>query len=119
MNKKVLVFGGSGFLGSHVSDKLSDSGYNVTIFDRFESSYLKKNQKMVVGDILDKKKVLEVVKKNGSALQYADKSLKKDKEIAIQAVKNPFHTSHIHPFEFVDESLKKDPDILSIVNKKK
>ena len=45
MNKKVLVFGGSGFLGSHVSDKLSDSGYNVTIFDRFESSYLKKNQR--------------------------------------------------------------------------
>ena len=33
-NKKVLVFGGSGFLASHVADKLTDNGYNVIIFDK-------------------------------------------------------------------------------------
>ena len=31
--KEVLVTGGSGFLGSHVADLLTDNGYNVTIFD--------------------------------------------------------------------------------------
>ena len=36
MNKKnkIIVFGGSGFLGSHVADSLSDQGYKVTIFDK-------------------------------------------------------------------------------------
>jgi len=32
MNKKVVVFGGSGFLGSHVADALSDAGYDVVIY---------------------------------------------------------------------------------------
>ena len=32
-NKKVVVFGGAGFLGSHVSDALTDRGYEVVIFD--------------------------------------------------------------------------------------
>ena len=31
---KVLVIGGSGFLGSHVSDELSKRGYDVIIFDQ-------------------------------------------------------------------------------------
>jgi UDP-glucose 4-epimerase len=53
MNNKVAVFGGSGFLGSHVADSLTDSGFEVTIFDIKESSYLKEKQKMIVGDILD------------------------------------------------------------------
>ena len=33
MTKKVLVVGGSGFLGSHVADVLTEKGYEVTIFD--------------------------------------------------------------------------------------
>ena len=31
--KKVVVFGGAGFLGSYVADELTTKGYNVTIFD--------------------------------------------------------------------------------------
>lgn len=50
---KVTVFGGAGFLGSHVSDKLSEAGHEVTIFDLKPSPWLSPNQKMVVGDILD------------------------------------------------------------------
>ena len=33
-NKKVLVVGGSGFLGSHVADELTNKGFKVTIFDQ-------------------------------------------------------------------------------------
>ena len=32
-NPKVVVFGGSGFLGSHVADVLTEANYEVKIFD--------------------------------------------------------------------------------------
>ena len=51
--KKIIVFGGSGFLGSHVADKLSNSGYNVSIFDKVESNFVLNNQKMIKGNILN------------------------------------------------------------------
>lgn len=50
---KVIVFGGSGFLGSHVADALTDNGYDVTIYDLKPSSYLRNSQRMIIGDILD------------------------------------------------------------------
>ena len=52
-NKKVLVIGGSGFMGSHTADELSARGYKVTIFDCVVSPYLQLNQKMIVGDVFD------------------------------------------------------------------
>ena len=30
---KIVVFGGAGFIGSHVADILSEKGYEVCIFD--------------------------------------------------------------------------------------
>jgi len=50
---RVLVFGGAGFIGSHVADTLSARGYDVSIFDRRESPWLGKSQKMIIGDITD------------------------------------------------------------------
>lgn len=62
MLKKTIVFGGTGFLGSHVADALSDAGHKVIIFDRVRSPYLKLDQKMIVGDVLDERKVLNAIK---------------------------------------------------------
>jgi UDP-glucose 4-epimerase len=59
---KVLVFGGAGFLGSHVADALTDSEYDVTIFDIKPSLYLRKDQKMIVGNILEEAQVFAAVK---------------------------------------------------------
>ena len=50
---KIIVFGGAGFLGSHVCDKLSDAGHSVSIFDLIESKWLRPDQKMLIGNILD------------------------------------------------------------------
>ena len=50
---KVTVFGGSGFLGSHVADALTDAGHKVVIFDKEKSAYLRAGQEMIIGDILD------------------------------------------------------------------
>lgn len=50
---KVVVFGGAGFVGSHVADALTESGYRVLVFDRVTSPYLRDGQEMMVGDILD------------------------------------------------------------------
>ena len=60
--KKVVVFGGSGFIGSHTADELTEKGFDVVVFDRTPSKFLGENQKMIVGDILDQNVVLEAVK---------------------------------------------------------
>ena len=58
---KACVFGGSGFLGSHVADCLVDGGYSVKVFDRQPSAWLKDGQDMIVGDLLSLDDVNEAV----------------------------------------------------------
>lgn len=48
---KILVTGGSGFLGSHVADALTEAGHQVTIFDLHESPYLQNSQNQIIGDV--------------------------------------------------------------------
>lgn len=57
----VLVFGGSGFLGSHVADALSEAGNSVRIYDLMSSRYIKPTQEMIIGDILDTALVAEAM----------------------------------------------------------
>ncbi len=70
-NKKIVVMGGSGFLGSHVADKLSDDKYEVVIYDLNQSPYLRPDQKMVIGDILDTKKLNDVIKGATAVYHFA------------------------------------------------
>ena len=62
MNNNVIVYGGSGFLGSHVADALSNAGYKVRIFDQVKSPYLRNDQIMIVGDLLDLECVVSAAK---------------------------------------------------------
>jgi UDP-glucose 4-epimerase len=51
---KVLVTGGSGFIGSHVVDKLADAGYEPRIYDLQESPHHDSGSvETVVGDLFD------------------------------------------------------------------
>ena len=59
MAKKVLVVGGSGFLGSHVADELTEKGYEVTIFDQKKSTWINDNQKFIESDLLDREHVIK------------------------------------------------------------
>lgn len=49
----MTVVGGSGFMGSHVADVLSDLGHHVRVFDRATSPWLRPDQEMIIGDIGD------------------------------------------------------------------
>jgi len=69
--KNVIVFGGTGFLGSHVADELSEKGYSVSIFDIKQSPYLRPDQKMIIGNILDRDMVREVVSKAHVVFHFA------------------------------------------------
>lgn len=79
---KVIVFGGSGFIGSHVSDVLSAAGNEVVIYDIKPSPYIKKGQLMVIGDILDQKKVEKTVQGADVVYNFAGVA---DMELASQA----------------------------------
>jgi UDP-glucose 4-epimerase len=51
---RVLVTGGSGFIGSHVVDKLADAGYEPRIYDLQESPHHEADSvDTVVGDLFD------------------------------------------------------------------
>ena len=76
----VTVFGGSGFIGSHVADQLSDNGYKVIIYDLNQSNWLRNNQKMIIGDLLDKDSVFKAVKNSDIVYNFAAVS---DLNIAI------------------------------------
>ena len=50
---KVLVTGGSGFIGSHVVDKLSEAGHTPVIFDRVASRWHDDTVPTVLGELDD------------------------------------------------------------------
>ena len=59
---KILVVGGSGFIGSHVADKLTGENHEVILYDKNESLYKLKNQEMIIGNNLDTKKLYDILK---------------------------------------------------------
>ena len=71
MAKKVLVVGGSGFLGSHVADELTEKGYEVTIFDQNKSTWINDNQKFIESDLLDREHVIKSLEGFNFVIHFA------------------------------------------------
>ena len=59
--EKAVVVGGSGFLGSHVADHLTNTGFQVTIYDKIKSQWIRQDQEMVVGDVEDGEKINQTI----------------------------------------------------------
>lgn len=87
---KVVVIGGSGFMGSHTADELSARGYAVTVLDRTISPWISANQTMIVGDILDQSFLKEVLSGAKYVYHFAGIS-----DIAM-AKERPFETLNLN-----------------------
>ena len=64
MNKKILVIGGAGYIGSHVQKQLLDEGFGVVVFDDLSTGHecnILKGATFIKGDILDKTAVDDVM----------------------------------------------------------
>lgn len=81
MNKKILVTGGAGFIGSHLSDELLDKGYHVVVLDNLSEQvhgknckrpeYLHPDVELIKGDVRDPLKVREALKGVDAVYHYA------------------------------------------------
>jgi len=61
-SKKVLITGGSGFIGSHIVKKFTDNGTEVVVFDLTEPVYeLNSSTKFIQGDIFNTEKLSDAM----------------------------------------------------------
>ncbi len=67
----VTVIGGSGFIGSHVADQLSEAGYRVRIYDIAPSVWARDDQEMIVGNLLDIEKLNAAVQGAHAVYNFA------------------------------------------------
>ena len=70
-NKKIIVIGGSGFLGSHVADILTENNYQVHVFDLSPSEWINNKQHFIRGDILNYKDLLKAFKNAYAVFHFA------------------------------------------------
>ena len=81
MQKKILITGGAGFIGSHLADELLDHGYHVIVLDNLSEqvhghnckrpAYLNPNVELIVGDVRDSLKVRQALKGVNAVYHYA------------------------------------------------
>ena len=72
--KKVLVIGGSGFLGSHIADIFTKKKYQVTIFDKKKSPWIQAKQKIIISNLNNTKKLEQAIKNSDFVYHFAGMS---------------------------------------------
>ena len=100
MNKKILITGGAGFIGSHLTDELLEHGYEVRILDNLSKQvhgknckrpeYLSEDVELITGDVRGPEKVKEALKGIDAVYHYA----------AMVGVEHAFKT--VPPFILAD-----------------
>ncbi|HWF18317.1 MAG TPA: NAD-dependent epimerase/dehydratase family protein [Verrucomicrobiae bacterium] len=81
MEKKVLITGGAGFIGSHLSDELLAHGYEVNVFDNLDPqvhgprcrrpSYLDPDVELIRGDVRDREKLQRALRGVDMVVHFA------------------------------------------------
>ncbi len=78
---KILVTGGAGFIGSHVTNVFLDAGYDVTVYDDLSKGYreyVDKRATFVQKDLADLKTLVKVMKWHDGVIHLAAESIIKD-----------------------------------------
>jgi UDP-glucose 4-epimerase len=86
--KKAIVFGGSGFVGSHVADALTRAGIETTIFDIRPSEFLNDKQTFIEGSILDESLVQKSIRGKDYIYHLAGQA---DIGLGFEEPKNTLH----------------------------
>ncbi|MEW5691883.1 MAG: NAD(P)-dependent oxidoreductase [Candidatus Hydrogenedentota bacterium] len=103
--KKIMVIGGSGFLGKAISDVLAEKNNKVIIYDLTEPEKLYKNQCYIYGDIMDYKNLM----KNMKGVDYV---------YNFAAVSN-IEYAHFHPVETIKINVIGNTYVLDLCVKNK
>jgi UDP-glucose 4-epimerase len=81
-DKKILIFGGAGFIGSHLTERLIVDGASVTVFDNLQTGHKSnlaavwksKNFRFIEAEVRDRKKVDETVPGHDIVFHFCDDS---------------------------------------------
>jgi dTDP-L-rhamnose 4-epimerase len=81
MARNVLITGGAGFIGSHLTDELLSKGYNVKVFDNLNEqvhgpgkerpSYLTREAELVIGDVRDENALAKAIRGMDAVYHFA------------------------------------------------
>lgn len=88
---KILVIGGSGFLGSHLCDQLINAGHTVTNYDYSKSKWQNKKCKFIKGNLTESNKLDLAIKNKDYVYHFAgisdiNESLNKPLETSIDNI---------------------------------
>lgn len=90
MIKKVVLFGGSGFLGSYLADELIKDGYKVIIADTHKPKNVHPNQKFAKVNILNLDSIKSIIRNVDAVYNFASLANLDD------ARKDPLNTININ-----------------------
>lgn len=99
-NKKIIITGGAGFIGSHMCDFLIKKKYNVTIIDNLsygKKKFINKKAKFIKGDIRNLNFLIKHFKNVYAVFHFAamSRSGPSDKEIDLCLNQNTMGTKNV------------------------
>jgi UDP-glucose 4-epimerase len=69
--KKIIIFGGSGFIGSYFCEYLLKKKYIITIYDLTKPNFSHKSLKFIKGNIVNKNDVINAIKGHNFVMNFA------------------------------------------------
>lgn len=104
---RVLVTGGSGYVGSHAVRELADAGHEVTIYDNLSTGHriLSQGFELVEGDIADTAKLFACLERADAVMHFAASAY------VGESVRNPrkyFHNNVESALKLLDAVLASD-----------